>query len=97
MLKRRAKRRYLSIVHAGQADDAVNSIVLRCSGLFGSIAAEKAAIRRVKAEHDITIIKCRLEQLDSVLASIALVDPPMVALDMSGSMKQLKRRHQGLS
>lgn len=93
MLKRRAKRRYLSIVHAGQAGDAVNAIAIRCSELFGSIAAEKAAIRLVKAEGCITIVKCRLEQLDNVLVAIALADPPVATLDMSGSMRQLKRRH----
>ena len=97
MLKRRAKRRYLSIMHAGPGSDAAAAIARRCSELFGSVAAEKAAIRLVKSEGDVTIIKCRLDQLDSVLAAIALTDPPVAALDMSGSMKQLKRRHQGLS
>lgn len=91
MLKRRAKRRYLSVMHAGQAGDAVSAITKRCSELFGSIAAEKAAIRLVKS-NDATIIKCRLDQLDNVLVAIALTDPPAATLDMSGSMKQLQRR-----
>ena len=50
MLNRRPKRRYLSVMHAGPASDAVNAIVKRCSELFGSIATEKAAIRLVKSE-----------------------------------------------
>lgn len=91
MLNRRAKRRYLSVIHAGQASDAVNAIAKRCSELFGSIAAEKATIRLVKS-NDATIIKCRLDQLDNVLVAIALADPPAATLDMSGSMKQLQRR-----
>jgi RNase P/RNase MRP subunit POP5 len=91
MLNRRAKRRYLSVMHSGQASDAVNAITKRCSELFGSIAAEKAAIRLVKS-NDATIVKCRLDQLDSVLVAIALTDPPAVTLDMSGSMKQLQQR-----
>ena len=93
MLKRRAKRRYLSIMHSGQAGDAVNAITVRFSELFGSIATEKAAIRLVKTEENITVMKCRLDQLDNFLVSIALADPPMATLDMSGSMRQLKRRH----
>ncbi len=93
MLKRRAKRRYRSIVHSGQAGDAVNAIAVRCSELFGSVATEKAAIRLVKTEDNITVMKCRLDQLDGVLVAIALTDPPVATLDMSGSMRQLKRRH----
>jgi len=92
MLKRRAKRRYLSILHAGQANDAVNAISKRCSELFGSVGTEKAAIRLVKSEGVTTIIKCRLDQLDSVLVAIALADPPVVTMNMSGSMKRLQRR-----
>jgi RNase P/RNase MRP subunit POP5 len=79
-------------MHTGQANDAINAITKRCSDLFGSIATEKAAIRLVKSENNITIIRCRLDQLDDVLASIALSDPPVVTLDISGSMKKLRRR-----
>jgi RNase P/RNase MRP subunit POP5 len=78
-------------MHAGQANDLVNAITKRCSELFGSIATENAAIRFVKSD-DMTVIKCRLDQLDDVLVAIALTDPPAVTLDMSGSMKQLQRR-----
>ncbi|HUG96240.1 MAG TPA: Rpp14/Pop5 family protein [Nitrososphaera sp.] len=92
MLKRRAKRRYLSILHAEQANDAVNAIAKRCSELFGSVGTEKAAIRLVKSEGSTTIIKCRLDQLDNVLVAIALADPPVVTMDMSGSIKRLQRR-----
>ncbi|MGI0048074.1 MAG: hypothetical protein ACREAW_00900 [Nitrososphaera sp.] len=91
MLRRRAKRRYVSIIHTGQANDAVNAIAKRYLELFGSIAAEKAAIKLVKS-NDATIIKCRLDQLDDVLIAVALTDPPMATLDMSGSVKQLQRR-----
>jgi RNase P/RNase MRP subunit POP5 len=79
-------------MHVGTANDAVNAITKRYSDLFGSIATEKAAIRLVQSETNITIIKCRLDRLDNVLASIALSEPPMVTLDMSGSMKQLRHR-----
>lgn len=95
VLNRRAKRRYLSIMHTAPANEAVNTIIKRCSDLFGSVATENAAIRLIKSENNnnsITIIKCRLNQLENVLVAIALSDPPIVTLDMSGSIKQLKRR-----
>jgi len=81
----------MSIVHAGQSEETVNAITKRCYELFGSIAAERAAIRLVKS-NKATIIKCRLDQLDNVLVVIALTDPPAVTIGMSGSIKQLERR-----
>ena len=79
-------------MHAGPPKDAINEIVNRCSELFGSIATEKAAIRLVKSESSGTIIKCRLDQLDIVLVTIALTEPSMVTLDMSGTVKRLHRK-----
>ncbi len=92
MLNKRAKRRYLSIMHMGTANEAVNAIKKRCSELFGSIATQKATIRLVRSESNVTIIRCSLDQLDNVLTAIALSDPPVLTLDMSGSIKQLRRR-----
>jgi RNase P/RNase MRP subunit POP5 len=95
MLKRRDKRRYLSIVHAGESSDSfVNAIIKRFSELFGSIATERAAIRLVQQEANESIIKCRLEQLENVLVTITLIDPPVVTIGMSGSIRQLRRRMQ---
>jgi len=79
-------------MYTGPANKAVSAIVKRCSDLFGSIATEKAAIRLVRSDSNVAIIKCRQEQLDNVLAAIALLDPPVVTRDMSGSIKQLRRR-----
>jgi RNase P/RNase MRP subunit POP5 len=76
----------------GSASDAIDVIAKRCSDLFGSIATEKAAIRLVKSESNTTVVKCRLDQLNNVLASIALSEPPVVTLEMSGSVKGLRRR-----
>ncbi len=91
MLRRRAKRRYLSIMHSGQAVDAVNSIEKRHTELFGSISTERAGIRLMRSDSSMAIIKCRLEQLDSVLTAIALADPPIVTLGNSGSIRQLTK------
>ena len=98
MLKRRDKRRYLSIVHAGGSSDSfVNAIIKRFSELFGSIATERAAIRLVQQGANESIIKCRLEQLENVLVAITLIDPPVVTIGMSGSIRQLRRRIQQYS
>lgn len=94
MLKRRSKRRYLSIMHAGQSSNSVNAITRRFSELFGTIAAEKAAIRLVQQGANESIIKCRLEQIENVLVAITLIDPPVVTIAMSGSIRQLRRRRQ---
>ena len=92
MLKRRPKRRYLSIKHAGQSRDSVNAIIKRCSELFGSVAVEKAAIRLVQEGEKESIIKCRLEYIENVLVAITLIDPPAVTTAMSGTLKQLRSR-----
>jgi RNase P/RNase MRP subunit POP5 len=92
MLKRRSKRRYLCIMHSGEANDSVNAVIRRFSELFGSIATEKAAIRLVRSSTNEAIIKCRLEQLNNVLVAISLTDPPAVTVDMSGSIRRLQRR-----
>jgi RNase P/RNase MRP subunit POP5 len=92
MLKRRSKRRYLSIMHTGESNDSVNAIIKRFSELFGSIAAEKAAIRLVQQSGNESIIRCRLEQLDNLLVAITLIDPPVVTVGMSGTIKQLRSR-----
>lgn len=94
MLKRRPKRRYLCIVHAGESTDSVNTIIRRFSELFGSIARERAAIRLVQRGTNESIINCRLEQLEKVLVAITLTDPPVVTIGMSGSVRQLRRRRQ---
>jgi RNase P/RNase MRP subunit POP5 len=63
--------------------------VERHAELFGSVATERAGIRLMRSNDSFTVIKCRLEQLDSVLATIALTEPPVVTLGISGSIKEL--------
>ena len=70
MLKRRSKRRYLSIIHAGESSASVNAITKRFCELFGTIAAEKAAIRLVQQGENESIIKCRLDYIENVLVAI---------------------------
>jgi RNase P/RNase MRP subunit POP5 len=98
MLKRRDKRRYLSIVHAGESSDSfVNAIIKRFSELFGSIATERAAIRLVQQGANESIINCSLEQLENVLVAITLIDQQVVTIGMSGSIRRLLRRMQQYS
>jgi RNase P/RNase MRP subunit POP5 len=81
-------------VHAVESPDSLNVIKKRLSELFGSIAAEKASIRHVQHRANESIISCRLEQLENVLVAITLIDPPVLTIDMSGSIRQLLRRRQ---
>jgi len=97
MLKRRSKRRYLSIIHAGESSASVNAITKRFCELFGTIAAEKAAIRLVRQGANESIIKCRLDELEKVLVAISLIDPPVVTIAMSGSIRKLKRQRRQYS
>ena len=79
-------------MHTCDSRDSVNAIIKRFSELFGSIAAEKAAIRLVQQAGNESIIRCKLEQLDNLLVAITLIDPPVVTVGMSGTIRQLRSR-----
>ncbi|AIF83821.1 hypothetical protein NTE_01760 [Candidatus Nitrososphaera evergladensis SR1] len=74
--------------------NALAAIQKRHAELFGSIALERAALRLIKDENRVAIMRCSLAEVERVLATIALCDPPIVTLDMSSSTKRLKRRLQ---
>ncbi len=95
MLNRRPKRRYVSVVQAGEPIDSAKAVKKRFCELFGTIATERAAIRLIEQRGNESILKCTLEQLENVLLSIALVDPPAVTIRVSGSIKHL-RKHKEL-
>jgi RNase P/RNase MRP subunit POP5 len=94
MLKRRPKRRYLSVVQADISGDPVVAIKKRFAELFGTIATENAALRLIEHRENEFIIRCATEQLENVLVAIALTDPPVITIDMSGTLKQLRGRKQ---
>ena len=77
-------------MHTGP--DALAAVQKRHGELFGSVASQKADLRLTRDEGGIAILRTSLAQTDSVLAAIALCDPPMATLDMSSSVKRLKRR-----
>lgn len=81
-------------MHAGESSNSVNAITRRFAELFGTIAAEKAAIRLMQHGANESIIKCRLDELENVLVAITLVEPPVVTIAMSGSIRQLRRRRR---
>jgi RNase P/RNase MRP subunit POP5 len=71
----------------------VNLIKRRNSELFGYIATEKSSIKLIRSERMNTIIiSCKLASMDNILSTIALIDPPLVTIDMSGTLKRLLRR-----
>ncbi len=91
MLKRRPKRRYISILHAGQPTDTINMMIKRHMELFGCISTERAAIRLMQSENNRMIIRCKLEQLDNVLISIAFSELPAITMGISGSINRLQK------
>ena len=91
-LKRREKRRYISVMHPGLPTDAFAVIERRHAELFGSIASTRASLRLTKPGDGVMIIRYSLAEATGVLVAIALSDLPMATVDMSSSMKRLKRR-----
>ncbi|MCC2649506.1 MAG: hypothetical protein K0R16_2312 [Nitrososphaeraceae archaeon] len=92
MLKRRAKRRYLAILHSVDPYDNIrdelsilDSITKRNSELFRLIRSE---------QKNIIIISCLLQHIDNILPTIALIDPPLITIVISGTLKKLRRHIQ---
>ena len=92
VLRRKPKKRYLSVMHKGQDLQAFESISRRCKELFGHMTLEKAGLRLMHVHEDVIVIRVRLPQIHAVLVSIALADPPMVTIDMSGSISRLRTK-----
>jgi RNase P/RNase MRP subunit POP5 len=98
MLKRRYKRRYIGIVHQVQAADLDKSelfslIQERNSELFGYVFNEVSYLKLVKQDRSgLTIISCRSKSLDQVLVSLTFMDPPLLVVDVSGSINKLEKR-----
>ena len=50
-------------------------------------------MRLIEHRENEFIIKCATEQLENVLVAIAN-NPPVITIDMSGTLKQLRKRKQ---
>lgn len=92
VLRRKPKKRYLSIMHQGKDTDALDSLARRCAELFGQMTLEKAGMRQMRSVEGVIVVRCRLDQLHAVIVAIALCDPPMVLLDMAGNIGRLMKR-----
>ena len=92
VLRRKPKKRYLTLMHGGRDVDALDSLTKRCTELFGHIVVEKAGLRLMRSDGDLVIIRCRLSQIHQVLVGVALTDPPLVAVDMSATIGRLQKR-----
>ncbi|MFZ0512583.1 MAG: hypothetical protein WAM14_13325 [Candidatus Nitrosopolaris sp.] len=94
MLNRRDKRRYLAVWNGNNSYNhrkIVEAISKRSSELFGPIATEKAKIRFIDIdEKEIIIISCKLEMLGTMLSTIVFMQPPIVLLRISGTLKALR-------
>jgi RNase P/RNase MRP subunit POP5 len=94
MLNRRDKRRYLAIWIGDHSYDQRKLVEAISSELFGQIATEKAKIRVIDIDEKevIVIICCKLEMLGTMLSTIVLMQPPIVVLHISGTLKALRTR-----
>lgn len=92
VLKRREKRRYVSVIYQGKPEEAFATLERRHADLFGSVASAQAALRLLGSNDCAMTVRCSLSQVKTVLVAIALSDPAIATLDMSSSMKRMKRR-----
>ena len=96
MLSKRDKRRYLALWNSNRFYDQnkiLETMRKRSSELFGQIATEKASIRVIGfEEQNVIIMSCKLETLENILSTIVFIEPPIVALGLSGTLKALRRR-----
>jgi hypothetical protein len=92
VLKRKPRKRYLWIRHTGASNTAIDALGIRLLELFGSLALERAALRLIRTEDGVMIVRCNLSEIHSILVTIALVDPPMVSFGISGSIRRLAGR-----
>jgi RNase P/RNase MRP subunit POP5 len=96
MLNRRDKRRYVAIWDGDRHYNRtrlMEVISKRSRELFGHIATEKARLRFIADTEDgqIKILSCKLELLTTVLSIVGLLQPPIVLLRISGTLKALRR------
>lgn len=102
MLKRRSKRRYLAILygvglqHSSRGELSIlHSITKRNSELFGHITTELSSVRLIRSQQEnMIIISCWLKYIDDILSTIALIDPPLVTIAISGTLKSLRKHLQ---
>ena len=98
MLKRRYKRRYIGIIcRLAVADldrrSLFKLILERNSELFGHVFNEISNVKLARQEYSrLTIISCRTESLDELLVSLTFMKPALLVVDVSGSIKKLKKR-----
>lgn len=91
-LKRREKRRYISVMHGCSTAEAFIAIEKRLQDLYGATALERASLKNITFGEKVSVFRCLLGSEEKVLTAIALAAPAMVTLDMSSSTKRLKRR-----
>ena len=74
----------------------VKLILKRYSELFGSIESQNSALKSIRSflinGNNILILSCKLESLDNILLTMVFMDPPLITLDISGTVKRLKGR-----
>lgn len=91
-LKRREKRRYISLVHGCTSAEAALVVQRRLQELFGTIVLERASLKLTRSGDNLSIFRCTLGYEKKLLIAIALASKPMMVLDMSSNVRRIKRR-----
>src|SRR5512145_3099847 len=95
MLKRRYKRRYITVLSRSSSEALLSIIRDRAVNMFGHVITQKAFPKLIdKIGPDLHVIRCRSEFLGEVLCAITLIDTEhsAVVLDVSGTLRSLKAR-----
>jgi hypothetical protein len=91
-LKRREKRRYISLMHGCPSAEAAMVIEKRMQELYGTIVHERASLKVTRSGENVSVFRCTLGYERQLLVTIALAGKPVVTLDMSSSVRRIKKR-----
>lgn len=96
MLNHKEKRRYVAIMYDENGlyrpFQIHERIVIRFRELFGIFQSELAMLKLYDSEFEnIMIVGCKLKYLDYFLVSLALTQPAVTAVGLSGTLKKLRK------
>ncbi|HEY7696722.1 MAG TPA: hypothetical protein VH797_11550 [Nitrososphaeraceae archaeon] len=96
MLNHREKRRYVALMYDSsetyQPFQLHEKIGIRFRELFGIFPMQSAMLKLYDSEfRNIMIVRCKLKYLDCFLVSLALTEPPLTVVSISGTLKKLRK------
>jgi RNase P/RNase MRP subunit POP5 len=78
------------LLQAGEGSTEIQELVRnRYRELFGAIAASEASIKFVKRQQRLLVLRCSLSSIPDLLVTIPTVDPPLLLVGVSGTLRGL--------